>query len=324
MLKILASIMTSAALFQLFPVAVMEMRATGEYRPVEASAYVGVSEDAESGEAVAAPEKIDLNSYGIVTSGFSSIVIDDASGDMLWGEQPHQIRSIGSVTKLMTALVFMEQNPNVADFVTLQEEDMVLGGRVYLAFNDALQLGDVLAASLVGSDNTATKALMRFSGMTEEEFIARMNEKATELGMILSQFTDVTGVDSQNISTASDLVKLLKAAGEVPVIARWTTAESVIIRQRSGRTIEIENTNLALQLPVNRGEYDMLVGKTGFLPLAGYVLASTVEHNGNRLHIVTLGAESTEARAADIAGLGLWAFRVHRWPNDIGYGDPLF
>ena len=128
------------------------------------------------------PVKVDASSFGAVVFARSAIVVDDASGMVLYAKHPDQLRTIGSVTKLMSALVFLDQDPDLNQYVKLDSKiDLVSGGRVYLNFNDALKLSDVLAASMVGSDNSATKSFIRISGLSKEEFIAKMNEKAHEL-----------------------------------------------------------------------------------------------------------------------------------------------
>jgi serine-type D-Ala-D-Ala endopeptidase (penicillin-binding protein 7) len=262
------------------------------------------------------PTKIDEESFGIVTSARSHLVQDAHSGMTLVAKHPYQVRSIGSLTKLMTAMVFLDQQPVLNEFVSLDPEiDLVTGGRVYFGFYDALELEDVLAGSLVGSDNTATESLMRFSGLSEEVFIQAMNEKAISLGMDDSQFTDPTGIDATNMSTASDIVKLLRAAEEYPLIADYSTRPTITITQESGRTVLIENTNTLLTGILTEGSGEILVGKTGFLPQAGYVLAAAIEQDGDKVYVVVMGAESKDARANEVKGLALWAFKTFAWPE---------
>ncbi len=262
------------------------------------------------------PVKVDEESFGIVTSARSHLVQDAQSGMTLVAKHPYEIRSIGSVTKLMTAMVFLDQNPDLASGVLLDPAlDLVTGGRVYLAFYDELSLEDVLAASLVGSDNTATYSLMRFSGLEEEEFIDAMNRKAADLGMDASIFMDPTGIDAGNMSTATDIVKLLRASEGYDLIAHYTTQPLISVVQDSGRVITIENTNTLLEGILTEGENHILVGKTGFLPQAGYVLAAAVEHEGEKVYVVVMGSESKDSRADELKGLALWAFKTFTWPE---------
>ncbi len=257
------------------------------------------------------PVKVDTDSFGIVTTARSVLVVDRDSGAVLFQKQPDQVRAIGSVTKLMAALVFLEAQPELSTYVTLDPElDYVGGGRQYVPFYQAMPLSDVLAASLVGSDNTATQALVRFSGMDLETFVARMNEMAAEFGMEQSRFADPTGVDPDNLSTARDLIKLLEAADANETVQAYMQSASVILAY-GGTTVE--NTNTLLTSFLNRGNYDVLGGKTGFLPEAGYVLATTVQEEDHAVHVIVMGAESKDARTDEAKGLAAWAFKTFAW-----------
>lgn len=271
--------------------------------------------EAEERVVPAYPVKVDMNSYGIVTTAESAIVIDKASGMMLLGKRPDDVRSIGSVTKLMAAMVFLDQDPDLDQWVELDPAlDLIEGGRVYLAFYDPIQLRDVLGASLVGSDNTATESLMRFSGLSSEEFIRLMNVKADELGMTSTTFVDPTGINSYNMSTARDLVKLLEVSETYPEIQEFTTTWRLQVEHASGRVIDIENTNTLLDTYLNQGEYQVTGGKTGYLPQAGYVLASSVKKGENEVVVVVLGSDSKDDRVNEVKGLAAWSYKVFQWP----------
>lgn len=256
------------------------------------------------------PIKIDTDSFGIVTSARSVLVVDRDSGAVLFRKQPDQLRSIGSVTKLLSALVFLETSPDLSAYVTLDPTtDYVGGGRQYVPFYQAMPLSDVLAASLVGSDNTATQSLVRFSGLDLETFVARMNEKAAELGMEQSRFVDPTGVDPNNLSTARDLIALLEAANANEIIQAYMQSPFVNLHSDTS----IHNTNLLLKSFLNRGDYAVLGGKTGFLPEAGYVLATTVQEDDHAVHVIVMGSESQQARVDEAKGLAAWAFKTFDW-----------
>ena len=320
-LKVIGQILVAASLVQIFPTDASVF----EYRVDEGELEQTVMSGMELEVAYAAlpesdsrdyPVKIDLDSYGIVTTAWSALVVDDESGAVLFQKHPDALRSIGSVTKLMAALVFLEQNPDLSQTVTLDPDlDYVGGGRLYLGYFNGLLLQDVLAASLVGSDNTATQALVRFSGLANEEFVARMNEKAGELGMEQTEFYDVTGLDAYNMSTARELVTLLKIAEQNEIIAYYTQQPSITITQSSGRSVLIENTNTLLTTFMNEHPYSVAGGKTGYLPQAGYVLATTIENDGNKVHVIVMGAESKDARVSEAKGLAYWAFKTYQWPE---------
>ncbi len=324
-IKFIGQFVFTLAMLQLIPVDAAQYEWNAEVDSVSASAGLTQTEvglvtsslpEAGDRELPNYPVKVDLDSYGIVTTAESALVQDAGSGMMLLAKHPYEERSIGSVTKLMTALVFLEQEPNLNEIVSLDPAlDLIEGGRVYLAFYDGLTLEDVFAASIVGSDNTATEALVRFSGLTKDVFIARMNSLAIDLGMTSSSFTDPTGIDAGNRSTAQDLILLLEAAEQDELLATYMTDAQVTVEHLSGRLITIANTNSLLASYLNQGDFTITGGKTGFLPQAGYVLATTIEQDGNAVHVIVLGSDSKQDRVDEVKGLASWAFRVYQWPN---------
>ena len=262
------------------------------------------------------PVKAQAQSVGVITSAQSLMVQDGESGMTLLGRRSTSVRPIGSVTKLMAAMVFLDQEPDLEKSVTLIPEDFVGGGRVYLAYNDALELGDVLAASMIGSDNTATQSLARHLGWSEEEFVARMNEKAEEIGMNDTVFTDPTGILTSNQSTAVDLVRMLRQAESYPELRELTTTFSRTVRQESGYAVTIENTNGLLdETSFDLVDTEISLGKTGYLPQAGYVLATVVERAGHKVYVVVMGSESKDRREIDTVQLTDWVFNTFEWPS---------
>lgn len=259
------------------------------------------------------PSKIDPDSYGVVTTAQSAIVVDAESGVPLFTKRADDVRAIGSITKLISVLVFLDTDPDLTKQVTLVTDDFVDGGRVYLRFDDPVYLADVLKASLVGSDNTATNSFARLSGFTEEEYVAKMNAKAKELGMSSSSFEDLSGVGSGNVSTARDLTKLLAAAEANETMRDIMPISMVTVSQASGYTVTIEATNELLDSFLNYDRYQIVAAKTGYIPQAGYCLASAIEHDGHRIRVVALGSESKAARFYDVKGLAAWTFSVFSW-----------
>lgn len=321
MAKVLGQFLFATTLMQMVPVdaAYLEWQA-GASTDIAEVQYHGTEQDAlfmtlpEAENRFDIPVKVDLDSHGIVTTAQSALVVDRDSGTVLFQKHPDEVRSIASVTKLMTALVFLEQGPDLSQIVELAPElDYVAGGRVYLGYYNGLELEDVLAASLIGSDNTATSALVRFSGLSEDAFIDRMNELAAELGMVSAHFADPTGVDGENRSSARDLVKLLEAAEANEIISDYTQRAQMTVTQATGRTVTIENTNKLLTSFLNLSPYDVLGGKTGYLPEAGYVLATTIEEGDHAVHVLVLGSESKDARVDEVKGLAYWAFKTFSW-----------
>lgn len=311
--RVLAQIVFAGSLLQFFPADLSSwqqpLATTSDYSLSSLAATLPVTANRDNH-----PVKTDTDSYGIVTSAKSAMVVDAQSGMVLLAKNPDQVRSIGSVTKLMTAVVFLETNPDLTKLVTLDaDSDLVTGGRIYLAFNDQLSLEEVFAAAIVGSDNTAANSLARFSGLSPEEFVVRMNAKAQELGMKDSVFADPTGIDTYNLSTARDLVKLLASAAKFDLIQKYSTMSKLSVTQESGREVLIDNTDGLLDGFLNQAPYNIVAGKTGYLPQAGYLLTTVVEKSGHQIYVLVLGSDSKETRELEVKGLANWAFSTFKW-----------
>lgn len=265
----------------------------------------------------APPIKSDSDSYGIVTTAASVIVQDAGSGEVLFAKRPEEVRAIGSISKLMTALVYLDTQPDLDQRFTQLEEDFAGGGRVYLYYRDPLTLRDILGAMMVGSDNTATMTIVRASGLSKEDFIARMNSKAAEMGLTNTHFEDPTGLSANNVSTAEELVVLLAAARQNDVLAGYMRTDTYVATHSSGRSVSIPSTDLLLSSAMNTGDYRVTAGKTGYIPQAGYCLATEIREGGHEIFVVVLGAPEKEDRFTDAIGLSSWAFKTFTWPDEL-------
>ncbi len=319
--KVLSHLLFAVSVVNFFPVdgAVLELQAGVDVPTdnVVASLLYGPTATLPMAKdkPIPPPKKIDLQSFGVVTSAQSAIVVDAASGAVLFSKNPNEVRPIGSISKLMTALVFLETKPDLTEFISVTPDDFAGTGRVYLYYNDPLRLEDVLGASLVGSDNTATLALVRASGLTREEFVARMNTKALELGLAQTKFEDPSGLSVNNTSTVIELSALLAEAKLHPEIAQFMTTSVLSVQQSSGRVVSIPSTNSLLTSALNAGDYEITAGKTGYIPQAGYCLATAVKHSDDEIYIVVLGALEFESRFTDASALAGWSFKTFAWPS---------
>jgi D-alanyl-D-alanine endopeptidase (penicillin-binding protein 7) len=194
----------------------------------------------------------------------------------------------------MTAMVFLEQHPDLDRVVTVSREDRYGAGHGQLRVGEHVALGDLLHMSLMCSDNCATRVLARESGLPSEDFMARMNRKALELGMSHTRFVECTGLDERNVSTASDVARMLRAAATVPLIREITTTREYQFAS-AHRIHEIRNTDRLLY----GDRYRIMGGKTGFIQEAGYCFATWIRTEGRDLIAVVLGAPTAATRFAD-------------------------
>jgi D-alanyl-D-alanine endopeptidase (penicillin-binding protein 7) len=224
----------------------------------------------------------------------SAIVMDPATGEVLYVKNAEASVPIASLSKLMTVMVFLEQHPDLDSVVTVTREDRYGAGHGQLHVGENVALGDLLHMSLMCSDNCATRVLTRASGLSIQDFLARMNRKALELGMSHTRFVECTGLDERNVSTASDVARMLRAAAAVPLIREITTTREY--QFASARRIhEIRNTDRLLYSE----RYQIMGGKTGFIQEAGYCFATWIRTEGRDLIAVVLGAPTAATRFAD-------------------------
>jgi D-alanyl-D-alanine endopeptidase (penicillin-binding protein 7) len=232
----------------------------------------------------------------------AAIVFNPATGQVLWEENAQDKRSIASITKVMTAIVFLETNPDLSKVVTIERSDVYAASTTFLRKNERLTLGNLLHLTLIASDNAAARALARVSHGGMAPFVARMNEKALELGLESTTFADPSGLNPENISSAYDLSRLISAASADERIAPlMRMAEYKVTTNR--RTINIHNTNRLLL----GGDVDVMAGKTGFITKAGYCLATLLRlPQGNQVAVVVLGANSNVNRFWETRHLFNW------------------
>jgi len=227
----------------------------------------------------------------------SAIVFDPVTNEVLFEKNAARTVPIASITKLMTALVFLDQSPDLANTVEVTRTEITGGGKTQLRRGEEVALGDLLHMSLMCSDNVATRVLAKGSGISEEEFLSQMNKKSLELGLTDTRFVEFTGLDERNVSTATDVAKLLRAAADVEMIRSISTTRSYEFRS-SRLPHHIGNTNRLLY-----SRYEILGGKTGFISEAGYCLVTWVRTGGRDLIAVVLGAPTNATRFADVVRL---------------------
>lgn len=257
-----------------------------------------------------APIKKNNNSLGMAITAESAIIIDAKSGLALWQKNPEAERPVASITKLLTALVFLDNNPGWETTVKIQKSDYRSGGRSYLYDGEEILVKDIFYTALIASSNEATAALVRSTGLNEEEFVIKMNQKAQRLGLAKSQWVEPTGLNPKNVATAADLGRLIQAAFNQPQIVQATQEEEYIFSVLNAeRTYTVKNTDKLLKSYLN-----ILAGKTGYLEEAGYCLVSKIYGPAEQeIYVVVLGSESETSRFQEVKSLAQWAFDNYVW-----------
>ncbi len=262
------------------------------------------------------PKRLDPDSLGILTSASSALVLDRRTSQILFAKEAERVRPIASMTKLMTVYTLMREGIAFDETLTIQPSDFRLGGRINLFTGETFLVQDVWMAALIASDNLAIAALVRHAGYDEPEFVEKMNQYAKELGMTHSRFVEPTGIDRGNVSTASDLAKILDITMQIPEIAD-ALRRPVYTFKPVNKDVErkVINTNELLGSFVDTGAQTILGGKTGFTYEAGYCLGVVADgpQNNDEIIVVALGADTIDQRFLDVKGLIEWAYRTYQW-----------
>jgi len=320
MLTALANFLLTTTLLQMIPIDALDFErralSTEEIVPISvhsafsfSNAHLPMAKNINH-----APTKRKVNSIGVVTSARSAIVLDRTTGKILFQKNIDEPRSIGSITKLMTAHVFLQSGADLDEEVSLFADDVRFGGVQHLSLGDTYSIRELLYASLVGSDNTATAALARLSHLSLGDFIARMNEEAALIGMEHTRFVDPTGLSSKNQSVVYDLARLVDEAGKNDLIRTITQTQNISIQAESGQVYELTNTNDLLANFINKPPYKIEAAKTGYLPEAGYCLSVLFsENNEHEIIVVVLGSQSDAERFQDAKALASWVYETYQW-----------
>ncbi len=240
-----------------------------------------------SGPPVPEPPELDIEAWALM---------DPETGLYLTGDNADEQVPIGSVNKIMSALVVLEEGVDLDDEVTVSEEAESFVGTTYsnvgLIRGERVTVRDLLVASLIPSGTDAVYALAEYvGGGSVENFVEMMNDQASELGLENSRFESPAGLDTGgNYSSARDLAILTRVALEYPLFAEIVATTDATISTQN-REIEIFNTNQLLTT------YPPATGvKTGTTPEAGANLVASAEANDESYIGVILGAVDSDER----------------------------
>ncbi|MFH1456549.1 MAG: serine hydrolase [Patescibacteria group bacterium] len=275
------------------------------FLPISAGQILG----AET-ENTATPKKIINNNLDISISAESAIVVDLESGKVLYQKNQNLQRPIASITKLMTALVFLDLDTEENKIIKYSYLDNTGGEVVELKNGEEVKIKDLFYASLVGSKNNTIKSLVRSTGLSENEFVILMNKKATELNLKNTSFKDTTGLSKFNVSTAEDIVILLKSASAKQAIQEALSKQEYIF-QTSLAEYTVETTNLLL----NNKYFNIEFGKTGYIEEAGWCFTSLGKIQNNKIITVVLGSNSPDMRFQDTKALYWWIQENFKFSN---------
>lgn len=241
----------------------------------------------------------------------SAILMEKETGRVLYEKKADEPGFPASVTKVMTMLLILEAMEKGAfgpdDIVVASERAASFGGScVYLEAGERMTVGDMLKCIAVVSANDCAVAMAEFLCGSEEVFVKRMNERAKELGLTRTHFSNCTGLfdDGQHYTTARDVAVMSRELIRHEAVKEYTTIWMDSIRDGS---FELVNTNkLVYWYPGCTGL------KTGYTSTARYCLSATAERNGAEYIAVVMHAETAESRNRDAETLLSYAFANFR------------
>ncbi|HBT65703.1 MAG TPA: D-alanyl-D-alanine carboxypeptidase [Ruminococcaceae bacterium] len=248
-----------------------------EDTPVWASQQVAVPTDAKA----------------LDVGGKSAVLMELSSGQVLFEKNSHEKLPIASVTKIMTMLLIMEAADSgvisLDDPVTCSAHAASLGGsQIWLEQGEIMSVSDLLKAIAVVSANDACAMMAEYISGSEEGFVQRMNERAAELGMNDSLFTDCCGLDDNMYSSAYDVALMSRELMKHKKVTEYTTIWMDTLREGKSQLV---NTNKLVRFyPGANGL------KTGTTSKAGHNLSATAERGGMELASVILGCKTTDER----------------------------
>ena len=231
------------------------------------------------------------------------MVVDETSGEVLLKKNVGVVAPIASLTKLMTAMVVLDaqQDPNEALRIDVADIDELKHTQGGVPVGAVVSRASLLELALLASDNRAASALARHYPGGLQAFNAAMQRKIQALGLGSTSIAEPTGLSPGNMSSAQDMVTVLREAARYPAIARITSRRSNAVLV-SGRQKVVHNTNRL----VGGSEWEVFLSKTGFTNEAGRCLGMQARADGRTVTIVLMGAANPSERLRDSMTIRRW------------------
>ena len=241
---------------------------------------------------------------GPLLTSQSALIVNNRTGEVLFQKNPNRVMPIASISKLMSAIVVLDAGQNMNERITITdaEIDRLKGTGSRLSIGTTLTRSELLHLSLMSSENRATHALGRNYPGGMSAFVEAMNRKAQSLGMSNSRFYEPTGLDFRNVSTASDLNKLVQAASRYPLISRNSTSNYGSVYTSNGRQQSYKNSNAL----VREGGWNIELQKTGYIREAGRSMVVKASVQNQPVTIVLLNSPSSLSRVNDARKIESW------------------
>lgn len=233
-------------------------------------------------------------------SAKSYAVIDADNGKVLLAKNGNQVRSVASLTKLMTAMIYLERPAGWQTQTNITKEDKDIPVTIGLKDNEQVDIKSLWFATLTKSANDAAKALARMTGLSRNDFIKRMNSWAKELDLKSTSFSDPSGLDKNNKSTALEMATLARAAFTYPDIVEASGTKEILITTNQNRNIILKNSTSLFD-----SNLKIIAAKTGYTTEAGRCQIIKASGTKRNVIVVVLGS-SIGKHTTDAYDLGNW------------------
>lgn len=261
-----------------------------------------------------AASKHESTPHSLVLASGSALVVDLNSDKVVYSSNPDVVRPIASVTKLMTAMVVLDAKLPMGEpiDVNISETAEMKGVFSRVHIGSIIDRKQMLQLALMSSENRAAASLAHHYPGGTAAFVKAMNAKAKSLGMLHTHYVEPTGLSPNNTSSAHDLIRLVKAAYQYPLIRELSTTQSKDARfTHPSYALSFFNTNPL----VRAGKWDIRLTKTGFTNIAGHCLVMVTVMNGRPVALALLDAFGKRTHVADAA-------RIRRWV-ETGQASPV-
>ncbi len=254
----------------------------------------------------------------------SAVLAEVSTGTVIFEKNADEKRQVASITKLMTALLLLEDINSGA--ISLTDQVMVSknaastkGSQALLDADTAYPLETLLQATIMASANDAAVALAEHASGTEAVFVDRMNARAAELGLTNTHYVNCTGLPQDGqYTTARDVMTLSCEVGKHPAYHKYSSVWIDTLKHPSGRTTDLTNTNRLVRF------YEGCDGfKTGSTDEAKFCVSATAEKNGMRLVAVVLGNPKSQTRFDEARAMLDYGFATYRRVTIAREGDLL-
>ena len=247
---------------------------------------------------------------GPLLSSQAALIMNNRTGEIRYQKNINRVMPIASISKLMAAMVVLDGKQNMNEQVTITESeiDRLKGTSSRLSIGTTLTRRELLHLGLMSSENRAIHALGRTYPGGISAFVSAMNAKAASLGMSNTRFYEPTGLDSRNVSTASDLSKLVSAASDYPVIRRDSVSNSGSVYTSTGRQQNYKNSNAL----VREGSWNIDLQKTGYIRESGRSMVVKARISNQPITIVLLNSPSSTTRVNDARQIESWMNQQRR------------